>query len=39
MSFDGVVAAKAGPKVKTAEAPAASVSIWRRVYSSVWLME
>ncbi|KJZ44390.1 hypothetical protein VC34_12330 [Pseudomonas fluorescens] len=39
VSLDGVDAAKAGSKVKTAEAPAASVSIFRRVYPSVWLME
>ncbi|WP_256657771.1 hypothetical protein [Pseudomonas sp. ACM7] len=39
VSVDGADAAKAGSKVKTAEAPAASVSIFRREYPSVWLME
>jgi hypothetical protein len=39
VSVAGADAAKAGSKVKTAEAPATSASSCRRVYPSVWLME
>ncbi|MNF70433.1 hypothetical protein D3C84_523420 [compost metagenome] len=35
---DGGVCAPVGPNVKTAEAPAASVSIFLRVYPTEWLI-